>query len=80
MPAPSLSPALTKKAQALALLAHNALKCRHISRVDMILDKRSQKFYVLEVNTAPAMTGETLNKYSQAVVEMANNRRRIYGV
>ena len=60
VPAPSLSAVLTKKAQALAVRAHCALKCRHISRVDMILEERSQKIYVLEVNTMPGMTSTSL--------------------
>ncbi|MEK9165699.1 MAG: D-alanine--D-alanine ligase family protein [Patescibacteria group bacterium] len=58
-PAPSLSKAQTKKAQKLALRAHQALKCRHISRVDMILADDG-KFYVLEVNTIPGLTAASL--------------------
>lgn len=58
-PAPSLSKSQTKKAQKTALRAHLALKCRHISRVDMILADTGQ-LYVLEVNTMPGMTSSSL--------------------
>ena len=58
-PAPSLSKSQTQKAQKIALRAHQALKCRHISRVDMILADNGQ-IYVLEVNTMPGLTAVSL--------------------
>lgn len=47
------------KAQAVALLAHQALNCRAFSRVDMILDRNDQPV-VLEVNTIPGFTSTSL--------------------
>ncbi|HBH46660.1 MAG: hypothetical protein A2445_02580 [Candidatus Jacksonbacteria bacterium RIFOXYC2_FULL_44_29] len=48
-----------KQAQQLALRAHNALQCRHFSRVDMILTEAGE-LYVLEVNTIPGLTSASL--------------------
>ncbi len=50
--------ALTKKAQALSKIAHNALFCKGYSRTDMIL--KDQDFFVLETNTIPGMTATSL--------------------
>ena len=44
----------------LALKAHNALRCKGISRTDFILEKESEIFYILEVNTQPGMTPTSL--------------------
>ena len=44
----------------LALEAHNALGCKGISRTDFILEKKSEIFYILEVNTQPGMTPTSL--------------------
>ena len=44
----------------LALKAHNALGCKGISRTDFILEKESEIFYILEVNTQPGMTPTSL--------------------
>jgi len=49
----------TAKAQAAALLAHNVLGCRSLSRVDMILGEGG-RIYVLEVNTIPGLTSRSL--------------------
>ncbi|RKZ20449.1 D-alanine--D-alanine ligase [bacterium] len=49
-----LSPEETRRAQEMALLAHNSLGCQDFSRVDMII--RLGEPYVLEVNTIPGMT------------------------
>jgi D-alanine-D-alanine ligase len=57
-PAP-LPAALTRRAQAAALRAHQALGCRGYSRVDVMLDKRG-RCWVLEVNTLPGLTGVSL--------------------
>lgn len=37
--------------------------------VDVIYSKKNNKFYILEVNTAPGMEGETLNVYAKAILE-----------
>ena len=44
----------------IALEAHNALGCKGISRTDFILEKNSEIFYILEVNTQPGMTPTSL--------------------
>jgi len=44
----------------LALEAHNVLGCKGISRTDFILEKKSEIFYILEVNTQPGMTPTSL--------------------
>ena len=41
-----------------AVTAHTALGCRHYSRTDMII--RGTKVYVLETNTLPGLTSESL--------------------
>tara|TARA_X000000368_G_scaffold340841_1_gene279122 strand:+ start:251 stop:1165 length:915 start_codon:yes stop_codon:yes gene_type:complete len=43
-----------------ALMAHNALGCKGISRTDFILENNSGIFYILEVNTQPGMTPTSL--------------------
>lgn len=52
------SDAMLKKIRATAVAAHTALGCRDYSRVDMIL--RGTDLYVLEVNTLPGLTRESL--------------------
>ncbi len=49
-----------EKAQGLGVLAHQALGCRHLSRVDMIVEENTNNIYVLEVNTIPGMTETSL--------------------
>jgi D-alanine-D-alanine ligase len=56
-PAPR-SPEILAKIRDIALLAHNALGCRGVSRTDMIL--KDEVFYVLEVNTLPGLTANSL--------------------
>lgn len=53
-----ISEALTDKAQACAIQAHEALFCRGYSRTDMILQQ--DDIYVLETNTIPGMTATSL--------------------
>lgn len=47
------------KAEKIALKIHNILGARHLSRTDMIVDG-SGKIYVLELNTIPGMTNQSL--------------------
>lgn len=61
-----ISSQLTREAKALALKSHQALKCRHLSRVDMMIEERTNKIYVLEVNTMPGMTNASLYPKSAA--------------
>lgn len=61
MPAP-LPKAAYEEAQRLAVLAHQVLGCRGVSRADLRYDDTSGKgrFYMLEVNTQPGMTPTSL--------------------
>ena len=44
----------------LGLKAHNILNCKGISRSDFILDKKTDTFFILEINTQPGMTPTSL--------------------
>lgn len=48
------------QAQDLGIRAHQALGCRGYSRTDMIWDDVRKKIYVLETNTLPGMTQQSL--------------------
>ena len=54
-----LSPETTRRVQAAALAAHDALGVEVYSRVDVLLDAAENPF-VLEVNTIPGMTSSSL--------------------
>ncbi|TXH23755.1 MAG: D-alanine--D-alanine ligase [Elusimicrobia bacterium] len=54
-----ISRASARAAQAAAVAAHRALGCRHVSRVDFIVDHRG-KPWLLEVNTLPGLTDVSL--------------------
>ena len=53
-------PAVAQRAQDLALRAHRALGCRAISRTDLIWTPDTDRMVVLEVNTMPGMTANSL--------------------
>lgn len=55
---------------ALAIKAIKALDL-HFGAVDIVEDKHGN-FYVLEVNTAPGLEGQTIMAYQQALTELAN--------
>ena len=59
-----IPPRLTKneieKVEQLGLKAHKILKCKGISRSDFIMNKKTNTFYILEVNTQPGMTPTSL--------------------
>ena len=55
-----LSPTISEKIKKTAVRVHNALKCSKLSRVDIILDKKEETPYVLELNTSPGMTNTSL--------------------
>lgn len=57
-PAP-ISQELTKKLQQLAITAHQALGCRHLSRTDIIVAADGTPYF-LETNTIPGMTSTSL--------------------
>lgn len=46
--------------QDLAVKAHKVLGCRHLSRVDIMLNQKTQKPYLLEINTLPGFTSHSL--------------------
>lgn len=54
-----LDPAAYEGVCRLALEAHRYLRCEGGTRVDLMMDKEG-KFYILEVNTLPGMTTESL--------------------
>lgn len=56
---PELTPEERTQLQEMALGAHRALGCRHLSRVDMMLENDGCA-YVLEVNTIPGFTEKSL--------------------
>ena len=58
VPAP-LSAVMTQQVQAAGLLAYQALGCRHLSRVDIIVHKNGLPI-ILEVNTIPGFTPTSL--------------------
>jgi D-alanine-D-alanine ligase len=49
---------VAKRAQEIALQAHRALRCRHMSRTDLIWSR--ERMVVLELNTIPGMTANSL--------------------
>ena len=46
--------------QALVLKAYQVLGCRGWGRVDVMIDAKTRKPYLLEINTSPGMTGHSL--------------------
>jgi D-alanine-D-alanine ligase len=54
-----LSPEVQRKAQEMAVAAFHVLGCRHVGRVDFLVDQRGQPT-LLEVNTLPGMTATSL--------------------
>ncbi|OGN28663.1 MAG: hypothetical protein A3I26_03355 [Candidatus Yanofskybacteria bacterium RIFCSPLOWO2_02_FULL_43_10] len=58
-PAP-LDEALTKKVQDIAVRAHQVLGCSGYSRTDMILKQGNGTIYILETNTLPGLTKNSL--------------------
>ena len=56
---PAIIPiSLRQKVEDCAKKAHNALKCRTWSRIDMII--KGEDIYILEINTIPGMTDNSL--------------------
>jgi D-alanine-D-alanine ligase len=52
--------ALEAKVQELALSAYRALGCKGWGRADVMIDRQTNQPYLLEMNTAPGMTGHSL--------------------
>jgi D-alanine-D-alanine ligase len=55
-----LSPEVNKAVQELALASYRALGCKTWGRADVILDQKTGKPYLLEMNTSPGMTSHSL--------------------
>ena len=56
---------IQKEAQVLAEKVHKVMNCRHLSRVDIMADKNDSLF-VLEINTIPGLTDQSLYPKSAA--------------
>jgi len=84
-PAP-IAEAVAAEARAMSLAAHQALGCRHFSRVDLRMSPEG-RLYVLEVNTIPGFTSHSLlpkaaaaaglsfTALAERIAEMALNER-----
>ena len=55
-----LAPEVNSAVQELALAAYKALGCRTWGRADVMLDQKTGKPYLLEMNTSPGMTSHSL--------------------
>ncbi|HVQ44440.1 MAG TPA: D-alanine--D-alanine ligase [Candidatus Saccharimonadia bacterium] len=71
-PPRSVSPERQEQAQRLAERVHALSGARHLSRIDMMIDAE-EKLYVLELNTMPGMTAQSLFPKSAAVAGLAWN-------
>lgn len=65
-PPETVSSELQEKSQRLSEQVHKIMGCRHLSRVDIMIDQRGRLF-VLEINTIPGLTGQSLYPKSAAV-------------
>lgn len=65
--------------QELAEQVHAVMGCRHLSRVDIMLDAQNQA-YILEINTMPGMTDQSLYPLSakQAGLPMPELMKKFY--
>ena len=54
-----IDPVIARQVQQIAWRVHRSLGCRHLSRVDVLLDGRNIP-WVLEINTIPGMTATSL--------------------
>lgn len=55
-----LPPGVLAEVQKLSVKAHESLGCRHFSRVDWLVDRKTHQPYALEVNTIPGFTDHSL--------------------
>jgi glutathione synthase/RimK-type ligase-like ATP-grasp enzyme len=62
---------LQEKATSLAIQSIEGLGL-DFGAVDLIYNEKYDTYYVLEVNTAPGLTGTTLNRYTEALINAAN--------
>lgn len=80
-PPKNVSQELQLKAQELAEKVHRVMGARHLSRVDIMIDKTG-KLYVLEINTMPGMTSGSLYPKSakQAGMDMPALVKKFVGL
>jgi len=83
-----LSPRQSKRAQELAVRAFQAIDCAGMGRVDFLLDRKSGRIFVMEINTIPGFTpismypklweasGLPYSKLLDRLVELALERHR----
>jgi D-alanine-D-alanine ligase len=83
-----LSPRQTKRVQELAVRAFKAIDCAGMGRVDFVLNRKSGKIFVLEINTIPGFTsismypklweasGVPYSKLLDRLIELALERHR----
>lgn len=58
-PPENLSDEVQAQARQIAERVHHIMACRHFSRVDIMIDENDQQ-YVLEINTVPGLTAQSL--------------------
>jgi D-alanine-D-alanine ligase len=69
-PPESVSEELQQESQKLSEQVHKIMKCRHLSRVDIMIDQEG-KLFVLEINTIPGLTDQSLYPKSAAVAGLS---------
>jgi len=55
-----LAEPVLEQVRRVALATHRFLGCRHLSRVDVMVDRHTEEAYVLEINTMPGFTSHSL--------------------
>lgn len=65
-PPESIDEQLQQKARKIAENVHRLMGCRHLSRVDFMIDKHNN-VYALEINTIPGLTDQSLYPRAAAV-------------
>jgi D-alanine-D-alanine ligase len=68
-----ISPELSEKASSMSLETFNVLGCEGISRIDLMLEDGTERIMVLEVNTIPGMTAQSLVPMAAAAIGMTFN-------
>ena len=83
-----LTPRQSKRVQELAVGAFRAIDCAGMGRVDFLLERRSRRFFLLEINTIPGFTsismypklweasGVPYSKLLDRLIELALERHR----
>ncbi len=66
-----LPPGEEQAIQALVLSAYRVLGCRGWGRIDVMIDGKTRKPYLLEINTSPGMTGHSLVPMSAKAMGMS---------